>query len=163
MSYCRWSTNDFQCDIYCYEYVYGGYTTHVAGNRVIFPEPLPPAIPWPEPGAPKDVIEKWSVEYSARQTAVMETIRKAERTPIELPYVGETFNDPDLESFLARLLELKRVGYIFPDDVIETVREELAEEKANPALRAEREEQYRKNIKDDLSPPKKEGNSDEQK
>lgn len=32
MSYCRWSSDDFECDLYCYADVRGGYTTHVAGR-----------------------------------------------------------------------------------------------------------------------------------
>jgi hypothetical protein len=40
MSYCRWSSNDFQCDVYVYEDVAGGWTTHVACNRVVYSEPL---------------------------------------------------------------------------------------------------------------------------
>lgn len=33
MSYCRWSSDNFECDLYCYSDVNGGYTTHVAGRR----------------------------------------------------------------------------------------------------------------------------------
>ena len=36
MSYCRWSSDDFQCDVYVYESVAGGFVTHVAANRVVF-------------------------------------------------------------------------------------------------------------------------------
>ena len=40
MSYCRFSSDGFQCDVYCYGSM-GGYTIHVAGRRQVFPEPLP--------------------------------------------------------------------------------------------------------------------------
>lgn len=33
MSYCRWSCDDFECDLYCYSDVSGGWTIHVAANR----------------------------------------------------------------------------------------------------------------------------------
>lgn len=33
MSYCRWSSDRFQCDVYCYESVYDGYVVHVASSR----------------------------------------------------------------------------------------------------------------------------------
>jgi hypothetical protein len=46
--------------------------------------------------------------------------------PIGLPHDGETFHDPDLEAFLARLLGLARLGYRFPDYVVEAVREEIS-------------------------------------
>lgn len=32
MSYCRWSTDDFTCDLYCYESS-EGYVTHVASYK----------------------------------------------------------------------------------------------------------------------------------
>lgn len=33
MSYCRWSSNNWDCDVYVYEDVAGGWTIHVAGRR----------------------------------------------------------------------------------------------------------------------------------
>ena len=33
MSYCRWSSNNYQCDVYVYESDLG-FQTYVAGNRV---------------------------------------------------------------------------------------------------------------------------------
>jgi len=35
MSYCRWSSDNYQCDVYCYADVGGGYTTQVASRRRI--------------------------------------------------------------------------------------------------------------------------------
>jgi len=32
MSYCRWSSNNFNCDLYCYHSDWG-FETHVAGGR----------------------------------------------------------------------------------------------------------------------------------
>jgi hypothetical protein len=34
MSYCRWSSDNYNCDLYCFEHVDGYYQTYVAGNRV---------------------------------------------------------------------------------------------------------------------------------
>ncbi len=34
MSYCRWSSDFAECDVYVYEDVSGGWTTHVAGRRL---------------------------------------------------------------------------------------------------------------------------------
>lgn len=33
MSYCRFSSDGFNCDVYVYEDCAGGWTTHVAANR----------------------------------------------------------------------------------------------------------------------------------
>lgn len=35
MSYCRFSSNNFNCDAYIYEDVNGGWTIHLVANRVI--------------------------------------------------------------------------------------------------------------------------------
>jgi len=72
MSYCRWSTDDFQCDLYCYGDCSGGFTTHVACNKVIFKEPLP------EPAK-----ELFSKEWLARYNYVMHMVDEAERIPLD--------------------------------------------------------------------------------
>jgi hypothetical protein len=45
---------------------------------------------------------------------------------LRLPYAGETFNDPDLESFRDRLIDLKARGYRFPPEVLDEVNAEIA-------------------------------------
>lgn len=116
MSYCRWSTDDFQCDLYCYESTCGGFTTHVASSKIMFTEPLPPEV---------DLLEDVD-GYMQRHNKVMELVKTSPKEPIGLPYDGQSFNDPDLQSFLARLEQLKAAGYRFPDSVIEAVKAEIA-------------------------------------
>ena len=118
MSYCRWSTDDFKCDLYCYADCRGGYTTHVAGNRIIYKKELPPEINLTKETIPA-VLE--------RRRKVMKMHEDADRVDIGLPHDGETFNDPDLGSFLQTLLKLKSAGYSFPNNVINVVREEINE------------------------------------
>lgn len=121
MSYCRWSTDDFQCDLYCYEDCMGGWTTHVAASRIAWTEPLPP-----EDGdimGDEEQVKRWM----QRHNKVMELVRTSPKQNIGLPYDGQTFNDEDLPSFLNRLQHLKEVGYQFPDFVIEAVKAEIAE------------------------------------
>jgi len=121
MSYCRWSTDNFGCDLYCYEDVAGGYTTHVAGNRIVGDVPKIGEFPltW---------NDEEREEYEKRCLAQMRFLQTCERKPIGLPYDGQSFNDSDLESFLERLLHLREVGYKFPDRVIDAVKEELNEQ-----------------------------------
>lgn len=119
MAYCRWSSDDFRCDLYCYES--DTFTTHVAGNRIVGDIPEVPRL--------EDTDESrtaWTIA-SAERSAFLEN---CDRVDIELPHVGETFYDPDLESFLERLLHLRSVGYIFPDRVLDRVRDEIAELKS---------------------------------
>ncbi|MBY0561517.1 hypothetical protein [Hyphomicrobium sp.] len=127
MSYCRWSSADWSCDLYCYEDVAGGWTTHVAVNRIVGDVPKTPD--WPdkrlEPGSPE--LMAWAAAMSAAMKAQDDWLDTADRVSIGGPYDGRTFNSPTLEEFKALLLELRAAGYPFPDYVLETVNAEIQE------------------------------------
>ena len=121
MSYCRFSSDDFQCDLYVFEDVAGGFTTHVAGSRCVFHEPLPPDVPYPlgaEPGS--DAVKKWF----ARHQKVMAMVEAAERVDIGLPHDGESFNDVTANDCADRLERLRAIGYRVPQYAIDALREE---------------------------------------
>lgn len=115
MSYCRFSSDDFQCDVYVYEDCYGGWTTHVASCHRVFREPLPPVIEWSE-----DNHEA----FCERDTRVMEMVDKAELVPIGLPHDGAFFNDETPGECAERLKELKAMGYLVPQYAIDALLEE---------------------------------------
>ncbi len=124
MSYCRWSSDNCHCDLYCYESVYGYWVTHVARNRIISPLFPQPRLSWLRKGR----FEKfrawlWLVAYRFHGF----TVRIAIRRPIGLPSDGMTYNDDTLDDFAIRLLQLRIEGYRFPDYVMEAVNEEIAE------------------------------------
>lgn len=108
VSYCRWSTNDFQCDLYVYADVSGGWTIHVAGNRPIYKEPLPKRVPYTAANIR---------EYCDRQSVVMKMLETADRAPIGLPHDRKSFNG-DRDDTVATLKMLKDAGYQFPFDII---------------------------------------------
>jgi len=116
VSYCRWSDDDFQCDVYCYQDCSGGFTTHVASNRPILDEILPPRVVFDS-----EHYEEWLT----RDRLVMKWIETAERLPIGLPFDGKTFNDPTAQDTAERLRSLKEVGYNVPDYAIEALLEEV--------------------------------------
>ena len=122
MSYCRFSSDDYQCDVYCYASVSGYYVTHVASNRPVLDGTLPPAVPWE-----KDNADAWL----ARHEAVMAWVEKAERKPIGLPHDGETFDDPTASDAADRLQMLKDAGYNVPQYAIDALREEAGDQWAN--------------------------------
>ena len=117
MSYCRFSSNNFDCDLYCYEDCYGGFTTHVAGNRIKGVSGIPKLPP----------IERgnWK-EYDQAYKKQMAWLETAEHEEIGLEFDGMRFNDPDLESFLARVKSLKEAGYHVPDFVISSIEHEIS-------------------------------------
>lgn len=122
VSYCRWSTDDFRCDVYVYADIDGGWTTHVAGNRVVFPEPMPDPVTLPHPFD----SEQWDAWWRRHQT-VSAMVERATREPIGLPHDGETFNDPTPGECADRLNALAAAGYRVPAYVIADLREEEAE------------------------------------
>lgn len=120
MSYCRWSTDNFSCDIYAYEDCHGGWTIHVAGNRHIGDCPK---IEWNR----LDRGEISGEEFAAQAKAQYDWLETCERREIDLPHAGDTFHEPTIEAFKKRLLELRAIGYHFPDEVLTTVDEEIRE------------------------------------
>lgn len=109
MSYCRWSSDNFKCDLYVYKHVNGGWTTHVINNRLKVSE---------EEYA--RYIDKMLAEGNA-------SLAEECFEPLNLPHAGETFSDPTLEALKERLLYLRGLGYRFPDYVLERIDREITE------------------------------------
>lgn len=125
MSYCRWSSDDFACDLYCYESDYG-YVTHVATSRVVGPVPPLPTY---------DQLQKLDVDaIQAAFEAQYAYLDTAEHVDIGLPHDGERFVDDALDKFEARLMELRRMGYRFPDYVFDIIAEEKEVHPEPPAV-----------------------------
>ena len=119
MSYCRWSTDQFRCDLYCYESA-DGFVTHVAGNRHVgeIPEVDHSLI-----GA--GTTQEQHREYLRQTQAQYDWLDDCERRPIGGPHDGESFVDGTLEEFRGRLVSLREAGYQFPDGVLECVDYEI--------------------------------------
>lgn len=121
MSYCRFSSDNWKCEVYCYESS-SGFVTWVASNKVVGEVPL---LDWSlmDDIHDSDATTLFMVQYNAQ----MEWLRTAERRPIGLAHDGKSFDDPDRESFLKTLLMLKEAGYNVPQYVIDEVSEEIAQ------------------------------------
>ena len=118
MSYCRFSSDDFQCDCYCYGESIGGYVIHVAGRRAIFKDPLPPPIM-----LDKDNTQEWW----ARHKKVSKMLEKAELRPLGLPHDGQTLH-ADTPGEAADTLEmLRKEGYRIRQYAIDELRKEEQE------------------------------------
>lgn len=122
MSYCRWSSMDFKCDLYCYEHVDGSWTTHVASNKVV--TPIFPDAPWKllsKGGAIGRHVFLWWHRLH------MFTVSHGIRRDLGLKYDGETLKDDCLEDFKATLLMLRAEGYRFPSHVLGAIDDEIKE------------------------------------
>lgn len=121
MSYCRWSSYGWKCDVYVYADVSGGWTTHVAGRKRVAPAPCP-ELDWDSLSRlPKDeriaAMSEW-------EKAEREWLDKSELVDIGREFDGNTFNDPTPQDCATTLLMLKRVGYWVPDEVISELENE---------------------------------------
>jgi hypothetical protein len=114
MSYCRWSSMNWTCDLYCYADITGGWTTHVTPRRRI------DAVP--EDRQEDFIAGKISLaEYRQLHCQQIAALARTRFEPLRLPHAGETFHDSTLAEFKLRLLELRQLGYRFPDDVIDQI------------------------------------------
>jgi len=114
MSYCRWSSDDFQCDVYVYASD-RGWTTHVAGRRHVFTEPLPVVV---EDASAREMFKRHEI--------VSEMVERAELVDIGLAHDGETFDDDTPGECADRLEYLRSCGYNIPQYAIDELRDEHA-------------------------------------
>ena len=120
MSYCRWSSDNWKCDVYVYEDVNGGWTTHVAGRRRLKLDTLPQS--------PYDLLtggsvpENWNEIYRTYHDA----LGKLPFEDITLPHAGDSFNDPMPSDCADRLETLRGLGYHVPQYAIDELRAEQA-------------------------------------
>lgn len=116
MSYCRWSSDDFQCDVYVYASG-RGWTTHVAGRRHVFTTTLPPVLDYhADP-------EAWWARYQI----VSDMVEAAELVEIGGEFDGAWFDDDTPGECADRLEHLRACGYMVPQYAIDELREEAAE------------------------------------
>jgi hypothetical protein len=112
---------NWTCDLYCYADITGGWTTHVAPRRRIEAVPEDRQLDF--------IAGRISLaEYRELHRQRMLAVERIRFEPLRLPHAGESFRDSTLVDFRRRLLELRRLGYRFPDEVINQIDAELAAE-----------------------------------
>jgi len=115
--FCRWSDDEFCCDLFCCK-DNAGYVTRVATLKYVFDGLLPKIE-----GDGPYVADKVARQMKARD----ECFEKAEKVSRGLPFDGMTFVDEDLLSFRERLVKLREAGYRFPDRVFALSDNEMRE------------------------------------
>ena len=117
MSSCRWSSDDFRCDLY----VYGaddGVVIHVASRRHAVPEAdYPP---------PVDLTPESTDAWLRRHEQVMALIEKAPLEPIGLPLDGEDFHGLSYRDAAEKVRELIALGYRCDPSVADELEAEAA-------------------------------------
>ena len=117
MSYCRFSSDNWRCDVYCYESEQGD-VTHVASSRIVGDVPVVPFF--------------FSVPQSDFFSAMKKQsdfVNNAEREKIGLEHDGKTFIDSSVEKLYERLESLVNAGYMIPTYVFASLGEEMRSDK----------------------------------
>lgn len=149
MSYCRFSSDNWRSNVYVYEHCDGGFSTHVAGNKRMFP-PIPDfPIMWiPRFGANYIIAER-RTEYPSRWHSFaasccfrayaswhrlsMWSVGVIPLKAIGLPHDGKSFSDETAGECADRLESLRAMGYHVPKYALAALREEDAAIAATPA------------------------------
>ena len=116
MSFCRWSSDNFKCDVYAYEHVDGYFALHVASSKHVGDVPLLPDIT-------KVSNDEWSKAHKIRE----DWLDTHEVESIGLSCDGDDYELDTIEDLLDKMLELRKIGYHVPDYTIENIREEIHE------------------------------------
>lgn len=114
MSYCRWSSDGFSCDVYCYEHVHGGFMIHVARGRHVSDEPRPASM--------DSAIDKSPEEFLAAYHAQQAWLNGAHIETIGLPHDGEDYCENTAGEAADRLEQLRAAGYRVPQYAIDELR-----------------------------------------
>jgi hypothetical protein len=126
MSYCRWSSDGFGCDVYVYEGQYG-YVCHVAARKIInlheAPH-VPSFFDYPETPDGKTSDESIK-DFMTKHRAFSDWLDKsAIRENIGLEFDGETITTDSATSMANELVLLKQMGYQVPQYAIDALYEE---------------------------------------
>jgi hypothetical protein len=140
VSYCRFSSDNWRSDVYVYEHVAGGWTTHVAGMKRALP-PIPdfPLSRMPRFGAQlakgmrrPTYPSRWHEVaahcafriYGIWHHVHMWSVDVIPLKPIGLPHDGESFSDETATACADRLEALRAIGYHVPQYAIDALRDE---------------------------------------
>lgn len=104
------------CDVYVYEHVTGGWTTHVAGGK---------REREPVPGDDWGALKRGDHEaFGAAHKATMDDLANIGLIPIDLPSAGKTFSDATPGECADRLEHLREEGFRVPQYAIDELRAE---------------------------------------
>lgn len=122
MSFCRWSSLDFRCDLYVWEGEFG-VTVAVAAQRPQFTTRLPsPLPPLPEQASDAE-IHDWVQKRIARDRRLHKILDTTEFMPIGLSRDGEVYDDLTLDEAADLIDSLTDEGYVAPEGLANRLRE----------------------------------------
>lgn len=123
MSYVRFSSADWDSDVYAYHHCAGGITVHVARGRYVADTPCPPSVSIDDIDA-----------FMARHKEQSAWVEAAKLEKIGLSRDGETFNGMTYKAAADLLRSLKDEGYHVPQFAIDALDEEEKDNPGGPSL-----------------------------
>lgn len=134
MSYARWSSDDFQSDVYIYGTSEGNLkqtALHIAGNRAIIDRSGLPEVKWPSDDEWKAMTEGetalWSHDILKRNRALGDLLQECQREVIDHPLAGTTKYFDTTQECADYVEMLIAEGFNVPDGVVEALREDVWE------------------------------------
>ena len=126
MAYCRWSDDDWQCDVYVYEHYEGKYVGHVANYRFLGIEIIPknPELEHEFWDSESKMSKARMGEFLDYHAARKEFISTLQNVKIGGEYDGQTFEVETVDELILVLEDIKSKGYHVPEWVFDTLREE---------------------------------------
>lgn len=113
MSYCRFSSDNWESDVYVYEHVGGYFQCHVASAKHKHPG-----------GAPCPPLDYTSADtLTATYNLQTAWLKEAVVSPLQLPHV-EDFTTPTAGEMAEQLIGLRAMGYHVPQKAIDRLMEE---------------------------------------
>lgn len=116
MSYCRFSSDNWQCDVYAYE-SRDGFEVHVAAHR--YTDDIPKLPAW-NADKKNAYFEAYKIQIKAVDASPMRDIGGK--------YDGMHFIYATLEDLLTGLADIKEAGYNVPQFVFDQILEEMVKQ-----------------------------------
>lgn len=114
-TFCTFSDDGWQCDLYAYQSGRGEYLVHVASER--YPQPVPPAASVADFLAGRISDAEYRAQYQRYMDYFQRCYDEGLTTRPGGPYDGKTFVLPTREAAVELLTELAALGYRFPADL----------------------------------------------
>lgn len=127
MSYCRWSSDDWQCDAYVWADCDGGWRTEIAGRRHTWDVPLPPHVNLPVGDANTPERRAWATAHAQRWAAIsalMDDESNWHWTDLPTPEGGNAYWHDTPSECADNLERLRAGGFNVPQSAIDSLREE---------------------------------------
>lgn len=123
MSYCRWSSDDFACDVYVWDDIAGGWRTEVAHRRPLIDRTTLPPVPDPTP----DNVDVWVEAYLARHNEVshrLNALTDDDWLVLPEPDGGRSYLHTTPGGCADNLQRLAGLGFNVPPEAIAALRDE---------------------------------------